>query len=68
MLESSLATAHATIKTLQAQLPEGVGDNKLVQQVCNLLILSNVVSIGTIFSSCYKCSDFSTLEDKNKNR
>ncbi|KAL5262062.1 hypothetical protein ACHWQZ_G007682 [Mnemiopsis leidyi] len=33
MLESSLATAHATIKTLQAQLPEGAGDNKLVQQV-----------------------------------
>ncbi|XP_063674568.1 interaptin-like isoform X17 [Bolinopsis microptera] len=33
MLESSLATAHSTIKTLQAQLPEGASDSILIKQV-----------------------------------
>lgn len=34
MLESSLATAHATIKTLQAQMPDGSGQqDTLVKQV-----------------------------------
>ena len=34
MLESSLETAHATIKALQSQLPQGSNDDVLIQQVC----------------------------------
>jgi hypothetical protein len=44
MLESSLATAHATIKTLQAQLPEGASDDALVKQV-RLFLFPNVLLI-----------------------
>ena len=37
MLESSLETAHATIKALQSQFPEGTNDDTLIQQVLTQL-------------------------------
>lgn len=33
MLESSLETAHATIKALQSQLPEGTDQSSMIKQV-----------------------------------